>query len=159
LHFNSFSKISNKALKVSSSNLKFRFLGSLTNLLSLWQSIASPFNNNLPNFYSALEIDKDFGALGRFQDRFLTDTFDTYIINVSQTHYLRPNIDLYCNIVSDGASLFTVGNTVLWGAMVNTLFLILKETFSQNYNLLKIAELNGRGSTVNRALDGSTYPS
>jgi hypothetical protein len=53
------------------------------------------------------------------------------IISVSQTHYLRPYIDLYCNIVSDGASLVTVGNTVLLGAMVTSLFLILKETFSQ----------------------------
>lgn len=45
------------------------------------ECFASPFNNNLDNYFSALEIDKDFGAKGRFQDKFLEDTSETYIIN------------------------------------------------------------------------------
>ena len=45
------------------------------------ECFASPFNHTLNNYYSLLDIDKQYGSQGNFFDNFMESKYTTYIMN------------------------------------------------------------------------------
>lgn len=52
------------------------------------ECFASPFNCNLKQYYSVISIDKYFGSLGKFQENFIKDKNNVYVLNPPFTKYM-----------------------------------------------------------------------